>query len=237
MLNKLVSGLDKLARKTYWKALGLSLFLFDRRTILVFRKKIHAVHQKYEFRIQEYRTNASKIIGICKSVSRYNYYAGSDDDVRTASRLRHGMRFYAAFEGDKVVAYLWLHSDSHRFFNEVGIFIKHGQNDLWLRDVYVVPEKRGQKVFRDVISAVIQEYYPNTRNLYSDVMRNNEPSLKAHKSLGLTVVGHVRFTRILRRIILREVKVEQLETYGYKSPRKVIFMGDDFNSFTAANST
>jgi len=237
MLDKLAVGLDEQARSAYWKARDLSLFLFDRRTILILHKKIDIACSKYDFRIQEYRTSASEIIDICKSVSRYNYYPGSDDNTRTASRLRHGVRFYVAFEGDKVIAYLWLHSDSHRFFNEAGIFIGHGRNDLWLRDVYVAPEKRGQRVFRDVISAVIQEYYPNAHNLYSDVMRNNEASLKAHKSLGMTVVGHVWFTCILRRIVFRKVKVEPLEAYGYRFPRKVIFMDGDFNSFTAANIT
>lgn len=237
MVNDPVAGLGTLARKAYRKAMGFWLPVFDRKTILVFRRKIDFAHQKYDFRIQEYGTNVRDIIDVYKSVSRYNYYSGSDDDTRMASRLRHGMKFYTAFEGDKVIAYLWLHSGSYRFFNEIGIFIKHGPNDLWLRDVYVVPGKRGQRIFRDVIRAVIQEYYPNTRNLYSDAMRDNSASLKAHKNLEMTVVGHVRFTRILRWIVFREVKAEPLETYGYQFPRKVIFMDADFNLFTAVHRT
>ena len=235
MVAELAAGLKKYARKAFSGVKYFTSFIFQRKTIVLLCTKVKIAHTKGGFRVQEYTTNVGEITGVYKSVARYNNYPGTDDDARTASRLRHGMKYYAAYEGDKVIAYLWLHSVSPRFFDEVGIYLRHGPNDLWLRDVYVVPDKRGQGVFGSVINAVIREYYPAARHLYSDVMADNGPSLKAHRNLGMAVMGRVRFTRILRRILFREVHAEGLEAYGYKSPQRILFMDDNYFAFVNSN--
>lgn len=235
MFNELAAGFNRLVRNGYRKLKGLYSLLFSRGSILVLCKEIDFNHSGIHFRIKEYGTDASEIIDVYKSVGRYNCDPGSDDDTRVASRIRNGMKFYAAFQGDMVIAYLWLHSVSHRFFDEIGVFVKHGSNDLWLRDVYVVPEKRGQRVFGTVISAIIREYYPDSCTLYSDVMSGNKASLAAHENLGLTVVGHVRFTRILGRVLYRKIDVKDLDAYGYKYPQKVLLMNNDFRLFIDFN--
>ena len=235
MFTELGAGFGRLARKNYWRAVNLFSVILERRTILVLFKKISVSDTSDNYQIEEFCSNAGDIVDVYKTVSRYNRYAGSDDGTRIAARLHHGMKFYAAYENSKVVAYLWLHSSSHRFFDEAGIFVKHGQNDLWLRDVYVVPEKRGQRIFSHFVNSIIQRYYRNAVKLYSDVMRDNGSSLKAHKYDGYTVVGEVRIKRILGIFLIRTVKTGGQEVYGYKASRKCLLMGREFSSYVESN--
>lgn len=235
MLNYHVSRLFNLAKKLYWKARRIPSHIIYFDTLLVLKKRVDIQQTEGKFCVKEYDSNPDAIIDVLKSVSRYNYYIGCDDDTRTNARLQHGLKFYAAFEGDNVIAYLWFYSDSYRFFDEGGIFVKHGRHDLWLRDVYVVPEMRGRKVFSSFVNTVIQKYYPDTLNLYSDVKHNNKPSIKAHINLGMTVVGRASFIRTLRWFIFRDVSTKGVKIDGYMWPRKFIIKNTEYNNFIDSN--
>ena len=235
-MSRRAGALARLASTAYWKmSETFSKFIVKRRTFVILRGKVDTSHAENQFQVREYATNAGSILDIYKAIGRYNYYPGMDDDTRVAARLRRGMRFYAAFEGDRTIAYLWMHSNSQRFFTDVGLFIRKGTKDLWVQDVYVVPEKRGHRLFGDFIKAVIREYYPGADNLCSDVWQENEPSLRAHRHIGLYVMGSVKCTHIFRRILIRRVNVDGMEAYGYKCPRAVLLSNSKYKAFVMTN--
>lgn len=235
MFTRLVSGFIRQAKKRYRLVIALMACFVYSDSIIIFSKKIDTNTSGALSQIKEYGADVNEILGVYKMVGRYNCYAGSDDDYRMSVRLRKGMKFYAAFEGDRVAAYMWLHTVNHRFIDEVGVVIEHGTDELWLRDAYVVPNKRGKRLFGDVLNTVIRKYHLGTSCLYSDVMADNKSSRRAHKHLGMTQIGRVRFTRIMGRVLYRNIDVQNLKVDGYKFPQKFLSITDDFRSYIRSN--
>ena len=235
MIQKLLNSPRKVARNIFTALKRAKANLLNRGTILLLGKKLQPAHLTTTLLVKEYTTELSDILDIYKSVSRYNCYLGSDDDTRMASRLAHKMKFYAAFDGSRVIAYCWLHSESYRFFDEIACHVGHGKNDLWLRDVYVVPEMRGKKLFSKFIEEVIYSYYPDANNLYSDVFQNNSPSLRAHLNLGLEIIGRVQYVMLFKRFLLRKIESGKLDVTGYRFPKKLIVIDNDFYKYNEKN--
>lgn len=223
--------LRKLAKRALSTPSRVLSLAADRNTIILLRKRFVPTKTDVDFTIEEHSADVEAVLDIYKTLNRYNSYKGADDDARMQSRIENGMRFFAAVRDGNPIAYLWFHTSSDRFFDEIGLFIKNGSDDLWLRDMYVAPEQRGRRLFATVLNAVISQYFPACCYLYSDVDSDNIASLKAHHRLGLEQIGKVSFTRVFKVLLSRGVQPETLQVHGYRHPQNFLRSDENFRAF------
>lgn len=224
-------GIAKFVQRIFSVPSRLLSIIAYRNTIVVFRKSCVTASSRHDFRIQEYSSGVRAVLDVYKSVGRYNYYEGADDDARMEARVKNGMRFFAAIQNNEVIAYLWMHSTSDRFFDEIGLFLAKGADNLWLRDMYVTPRHRGQRLFVNTLNAVICQYFPDCRYLYSDVDHDNSPSLRAHQHLGMEEIGKVSYARICGAWLYRKIEPEFLPQSGFRYPQHFLRLDRHFKSY------
>lgn len=132
----------------------------------------------------------------------YRQQGRTGDPARLRRRFEHGFRCFAIEEGDEVIAWFWALHGIPRYFDELGWLFPLDKTQVWLRDAYVVPQRRGRRLLLAMM-AIGSTVESAPLEYLSDVSYINRPSLRAHRTMGFkpfaTVYGLMLGGRLLWR--------------------------------------
>lgn len=124
---------------------------------------------------------------------RANGMSGKPD--RLQRRYDHGMRCFGVSEGDELVAWFWALHGVPRYMDEFAWQLPLTESQVWLRDAFVVPKRRGRRLLVAMMGAGMSvESTP--LEYFSDVSVSNQPSLHAHRAMGFQRFATVRCLRL-----------------------------------------
>lgn len=127
-------------------------------------------------------------------VQAYRANGMSGKPERLQRRYAHGMRCFAIEEGERLVAWFWALHGVPRYMDEFAWQIPLNETQVWLRDAFVVPERRGRRLLLAMMGAgVTVESTP--MEYFSDVSVSNRPSLRAHAAMGFSRFATVHSLR------------------------------------------
>ena len=127
-------------------------------------------------------------------VQAYRANGMSGKPERLQRRYDHGMRCFAIEEGERLVAWFWALHGVPRYMDEFAWQIPLNETQVWLRDAFVVPERRGRRLLLAMMGAeVTVESTP--MEYFSDVSVSNRPSLRAHAAMGFSRFATVHSLR------------------------------------------
>ncbi len=128
-------------------------------------------------------------------VQAYRANGMSGKPERLQRRYAHGMRCFAIEEGERLVAWFWALHGVPRYMDEFAWQIPLNETQVWLRDAFVVPERRGRRLLLAMMGAgVTVESTP--MEYFSDVSVSNRPSLRAHAAMGFSRFATVHSLRV-----------------------------------------
>ncbi len=111
---------------------------------------------------------------------------------RLQRRLHNGLEFLRFDLSSVPVATTWVAGSRGRYVDELNWLLPIGGGEYWVRDVFVSPASRGQRVFNSVSAALAQRAGGPPRPVWSDVDWPHAQSMRAHASAGFSVVARVR---------------------------------------------
>lgn len=111
---------------------------------------------------------------------------------RIAMRHMHGLRFVLMSRGGQPLAATWLLQGGTRYIDELCWGFPLASSELWLRDVFVRPDSRGQGLFRTLVHASAKLLAPDWTSVWSDVDTDNVASMKAHHAAGFVDAWRAR---------------------------------------------
>lgn len=110
---------------------------------------------------------------------------------RARRRLDNGLQFLSFAIDTAPVVSTWI-ATTARYLDELNWLLPIGGDDLWLRDVFVAPALRGQRLFVDLVERLAPRGGQTHRRLWSDVDWDNRASMSAHAAAGFELVHRVR---------------------------------------------
>ncbi len=118
------------------------------------------------------------------------------DLARVHRRFRHGLRFFALAaldappgQADAHPGWTWVAAGVPRYIDELRWQVPLGASQGWLRDAFVDPARRGQRLFAMLVEAIARRL--GGAELFSDVVAGNAASLAAHAGGGFRAFGQV----------------------------------------------
>lgn len=128
-------------------------------------------------------------------VAAYRANGMSGKPERILRRYRHGMRCFGIIEGEELVAWFWALHGVPRYMDELAWQLPLTPSQVWLRDAFVVPKRRGRRLLVAMMGQGMSvESTP--MEYFSDVSVSNRPSLRAHDAMGFSRYATVRCLRI-----------------------------------------
>lgn len=124
---------------------------------------------------------------------------------RAERRLANGLRFLRFDIDGAAVASTWLAGTGGRYLDEFGWLAPMTADECWVRDVFVAPSRRGQRLFARVVATLAQGLERPMRRVLSDVDWDNPASMQAHRSAGFEVIARARCLDLRGRVRLRGV--------------------------------
>lgn len=121
----------------------------------------------------------------------YRKQGRTGDQARIQNRFERGFRCFAVTEGEEMVAWFWALHGIPRYLDEMGWLFPLDKRQVWVRDAFVVPERRGKKVLAAML-AIGTTIEPEASEYISDVSSSNKPSLRAHHGMGFEPFATVR---------------------------------------------
>jgi GNAT superfamily N-acetyltransferase len=112
-------------------------------------------------------------------------------DDRARRRLDNGLQFLTFAVDAAPVVSTWIATGA-RYLDELNWLLPIGSDDLWLRDVFVVPALRGQGLFANLVDRLATRGVQAQRRVWSDVDWDNRASMRAHVAAGFEVAHRVR---------------------------------------------
>ena len=238
MINKLkekISVLRRLCKDSSW--------------CWIFKKVIHILYRCKNYIIYNEIVILNKKIstGLLHDDFFVNKYESCDPDIHSiylkmnafisqemlSARCKHGMQFYELknTKTNETVAFTWI-IQGDRFIDEAGYHIKLKQGALWVRDINVAPQYRGQRIFSVFLNTIINRFFSDSYEVFSDVEPNNKPSIRAHLNYGFVVVDSLKVLRLARIIIIRIKILEQsYGLCGIKPGSRWLFTGRDYYEY------
>ena len=127
-------------------------------------------------------------------VAAYRANGMSGRPERLQRRFDHGMRCFGIDERGELIAWFWALHGVPRYMDEFAWQIPLNETQVWLRDAFVVPERRGRRLLLAMMGAeVTVESTP--MEYFSDVSVSNRPSLRAHAAMGFSRFATVHSLR------------------------------------------
>jgi GNAT superfamily N-acetyltransferase len=123
---------------------------------------------------------------------------------RPQRRFANGLRFGRLWLGETVVATTWVAHGVHRYIDELNWRLPMRDDQFWVRDVFVAPAWRGQRLFGHLLQLVATQWLPRFHSAWSDVDWDNAASIKAHLAAGFEVRHRVRSLDFNGRLRLRD---------------------------------
>ena len=122
---------------------------------------------------------------------------------RMQQRLRNGLRFIRFDLGGVPAATTWLVHGGSRYIDELNWLLPIGAEELWIRDVFVAPAFRRNRLFTGIASALVGLDGGPPRRVWSDVDWVDTASRGAHAAAGFQSVTRVRALDFGGRLRLR----------------------------------
>lgn len=123
---------------------------------------------------------------------------------RPERRFANGLRFGRLWHGTQVAGSLWVVHDAHRYIDELNWRLPVSARQFWLRDVFIAPDRRGQRLFLQMLHFVARDWLPGFDAAWSDVDWDNAASLRAHLAAGFLVRHRVRSLDLNGRLRFRD---------------------------------
>jgi len=119
-------------------------------------------------------------------------------------RLRRGCRCAAVFEGERLVAYLWVHPEAS--YNEEGVVFRIGRGDVWIFDGVVDPDYRGQRIHPRLFTGMAEDLRGSLgmERLVSTIDAVNVSSGRAARRRGGVMLGSYLVFKLGPLRVLRE---------------------------------
>ena len=111
---------------------------------------------------------------------------------RPERRFANGLRFGRLWLGERIAGSLWVVHDGHRYVDEMNWRLPVGPRQFWLRDVFIAPALRGQRLFLQMLHLVARQWLAEFECAWSDVDWDNAASMQAHRAAGFVVRHRVR---------------------------------------------
>ena len=128
-------------------------------------------------------------------VAAYRANGMSGRPERLQRRFDHGMRCFGIDERGELIAWFWALHGVPRYLDELAWHIPLTESQVWLRDAFVVPERRGRRLLLAMMG-VGMSVETTPKEYFSDVSVSNRPSLRAHVAMGFSRFATVRGLRI-----------------------------------------
>lgn len=123
---------------------------------------------------------------------------------RPERRFANGLRFGRLWVGERLAGSLWVVHDAHRYIEELCWRLPVPARQFWLRDVFITPALRGQRLFLQMLHAVAREWVPGFEGAWSDVDWGNTASMRAHAAAGFALRHRVRAIDVGGRLRWRD---------------------------------
>lgn len=111
---------------------------------------------------------------------------------RSERRFANGLRFGRLWLGQRIAGSLWVVHGGDRYIDEMNWRLPVGPHSFWLRDVFIAPALRGQRLFLQMLHLVASQWLEDFESAWSDVDWDNAESMRAHRAAGFVVRHRVR---------------------------------------------
>ena len=111
---------------------------------------------------------------------------------RDTQRLGNGLRFIQLWRDTSLLGSSWIVNGGGRYVDEVNWLLPITEREFWVRDVYISPHCRGQKLFPTFLRLIAQNHVPGCQRMWSDVDWPHTASLRAHYAVGFKLHARVR---------------------------------------------
>jgi GNAT superfamily N-acetyltransferase len=149
----------------------------------------------------------------------YRQQGRTGDPMRLRQRFERGFRCFAVEEDDQLIAWFWALHGVPRYFDEMGWLFPLDKTQVWLRDAYVLPERRGRRLL-SAMMAIGTTVESAPLEYLSDVSYSNRPSLRAHRAMGFEPFTTVYGLMLGYRLLWRSRPPAQLPTPTALHPHK-----------------
>ena len=147
-------------------------------------------------------------------------------------RRRHGLTFFRIDLNGSLVGSIWLVHGGHRYVDEVGLEIVAPPTTVWLRDIWIDPASRGQRIFKRGLAKILGTYFPDVRTLWSDTTEGNRTSRRGHRAAGFEEVGVIRCVRVNPILIYRSTQLPSpLTAVDFLAGRRLVLQLPAFHHF------
>lgn len=227
-LTRLGGGVRHGLRALYAAALRAKSCLWDYKCLVIMNTDAMRAADTDGLDIVEYREYSPSIVKTVVALGRQY----PNLEKRLHSRFRQGMRYYEVYKQGVVVATAWIHPSGYRFVDEIGYLLPIRPTSVWLRDIFIVNEFRGQGLFARLVAMMITQYYPDVTMLWSDTETNNTASVSAHRKCNFEIVGYMRVLRIFNYFLLRDAPLPSLGTVsGYRIHNRYCIYGSGYRDY------
>jgi GNAT superfamily N-acetyltransferase len=145
---------------------------------------------------------------------------------RPERRFANGLRFGRLWVAGELAGSLWVAQGGHRYIDEMNWRLPLTEEQFWVRDAYVAPSHRGQRLFAHLLRAVADTWLPKFDCAWSDVDWDNEASLRAHRAAGFEVRHRVRALDFNGRLRWRDALVPWPQPTSAMAPsRRLLWLG------------
>lgn len=166
----------------------------------------------------------------------YRRHGMRGDDARIARRFALGARFFAIQErSEGLIAWAWALVGVPRYLDEFGWLFQLNHDQVWGRDAFVTPSRRGKRLLLTLINAAsLIEGRP--MQLFSDVDPANLASMQAHQTIGMRPLAKIRALAIGDRLLVRQRPVPALPPINHVQPwRRVLWRSSQSLEWHHAN--
>jgi len=147
---------------------------------------------------------------------------------RVSRRFRNGLKFFQLWSGDSLAGTTWIVAGSGRYLDEIGWLLPLRKEELWVRDVFISPAFRGQRLLSSFLALIVAQHWPGCLWVWSDVDRRNRPSIRAHSNAGFQIRAQVRALDVAGRVLVRSPVTSWDEPVTEVEPqRRVLWLRGD----------
>ncbi len=153
---------------------------------------------------------------------------------RARMRADHGMRYFCLREEGRSIAGAWI-THTRRFLDEAMLLFELGPGDACMRDVFVAPGRRGERVFSRLVAALVGGPLQGGSALWSCVDARNAASVHAHQRCGFESLSRIR-TLSAAGWLLRSFEIpDGLACNAYAPARSALRLDAGARAFRAAH--
>ena len=177
--------------------------------------------------LTEYRAFEHEVVAVNRLLRR------SFSEERLLARFRHGLKFFVLRAGEDIAATTWVVTEGEQFLDEEGVGLLVPPEGLWIRDIFVAPERRGRGLFAILLDGV-REQLPKIQSLWSVTDRDNRPSLRAHFHYGFEPIARLTTLHLAGRLMIRLRWPVSLPMGSvFKPHRRVLLTGGAYRQFVS----